>query len=180
MWFKELDSTWTLFMDRDGVINMRNFHGYITRTEDFHFTTNCLEAIKIFSSVFKHIIIVTNQQGVGKGEMSKEELEEIHSFMLNEIKSSQGLISKVFSATHIKGTINDRRKPLPTMALEAKKDFPDIDFSKSIMIGDTNSDILFGKLLGMKTILIKSKELVTEKADFEFNNLLEFALKLTL
>ncbi len=180
MWLKELDSTWTLFLDRDGVINERDFSGYITNPKDFHFTNQCLDAIKIFSSIFKNIIIVTNQQGVGKGLMATEELNEVHSFMLEQINSYQGKISKILSATNLKGAINDRRKPLPHMALEAKELFPEIDFSKSIMVGDTNSDILFGKRLGMKTVLFKSKEIVTEKADIEITNLHEFALKLTL
>ena len=59
------------------------------------------------------------------------------------------------------------------MGIEAKTLFQTIDFQKSVMIGDTNSDILFGKNLGMRTILLKSKEIITVNADLEILNFIE-------
>jgi D-glycero-D-manno-heptose 1,7-bisphosphate phosphatase len=176
MWLKEIDSSWTLFLDRDGVINQRNFNGYITSVENFHFTPYFLDTIPLLSKIFGKIIVVTNQQGVGKGEMSIEKLHEIHTFMQQAIQKQGGEINHVMSATNLKNTINDRRKPLPNMALEAKIIFPGIDFTKSVMIGDTNSDIQFGINLGMKTILVKSKEKVTAKADLEIEDFNELKL----
>ncbi len=170
MWVQEIDSDWTLFLDRDGVINQRNFNGYITSVETFHFTPYFLDSIPILTNIFGKIIVVTNQQGVAKGEMSIDKLHEIHSYMKQAIQKHGGKINHVLSATNLKNTINDRRKPLPNMAFEAKKIFPTIDFTKSVMIGDTNSDILFGNNLGMKTILLKSTEQITVKADLEINN----------
>ena len=64
------------------------------------------------------------------------------------------------------------------MGIEAKNQFPTIDFKRSIMIGDTNSDMLFGKNLGMKTILYKSAEKITENADFEIDNFNELTIRL--
>ena len=64
------------------------------------------------------------------------------------------------------------------MGIEAKNKFPSIIFSKSVMIGDTNSDLLFGENLGMKTILLKSSEQIDVKADIEINNFNELELKL--
>jgi histidinol phosphatase-like enzyme len=58
----------------------------------------------------------------------------------------------------LKGAVNDRRKPLPNMGLEAKNQFPDIDFDNSWMVGDTDTDIQFGMNLGMQTAAVKSKE----------------------
>ena len=170
MWVNEIDSDWTLFLDRDGVINQRNFNGYITTVENFHFTPHFLDTIPLLTKFFGKIIVVTNQQGVGKGEMSLDRLHEIHSYMQQSIQKHGGEINHVLSATNIKNTINDRRKPLPNMALEAQKLFPTIDFNKSVMIGDTNSDIQFGKNLGMKTILLKSEEKIIVKADLEIES----------
>jgi D-glycero-D-manno-heptose 1,7-bisphosphate phosphatase len=65
------------------------------------------------------------------------------------------------------------------MALEAKIDFPEIDFSKSIMVGDTDSDILFGENLGMKTARIVTKEPIGVVADMNFISLQEMAIELT-
>jgi histidinol phosphatase-like enzyme len=59
------------------------------------------------------------------------------------------------------------------MAYLAREQFPDIQFEKSIMVGDTDSDIKFGKNLGMKTVLILTEEKITEKADIEVISLYE-------
>lgn len=175
---KEVDVSWTLFLDRDGVINERNFDGYITKVEDFIFTPNFLSSISILSKLFGKILVVTNQQGIGKGVMTEECLHEIHRYMINEIQQVGGRIDQVFYASNLKNTLNDRRKPLPVMGIEAQNQFPSINFSKSVMIGDTNSDLLFGKNLGMKTILMKSTEYVKEQADLEIKDFNELVLKL--
>jgi phosphoglycolate phosphatase-like HAD superfamily hydrolase len=59
------------------------------------------------------------------------------------------------------------------MALEAQRQFPEIDFSKAIMVGDTDTDIRFGKELGMKTVLVESEEVTEEVPDHTVNSLLE-------
>jgi len=166
-----IDNSWTLFIDRDGVINKRIFGDYVKKTTDFHFEKGVFEFFKFANTHFHKIIVVTNQQGVGKGLMTLSELELIHDFMKNTIQINSGRIDRIYAATNLKNDNLDTRKPLPFMGLKAKKDFPTIDFTKSIMIGDTDSDILFGKKLGMKTILINSKELVTEKPDFSVSTL---------
>ena len=169
-----IDSSWSLFLDRDGVINKRNFKGYILNYNDFVFQDGVLEAIAQFKNKFRHIFIVTNQQCVGKKTLSIEKLNAIHDQMLAEISNNSGLITNIYSATELKGPKMFRRKPLPTMGLNAKKDYPNLDFSKSIMIGDTDSDIKFGKNLGMRTVCLKSKEIINESPDLFCDSLLEF------
>lgn len=169
----KVDTTWTLFLDRDGVINKRNFNGYITHPDDFIFEKNVLDTIPKLNLLFGQIIIVTNQQGVGKKIMSESNLEAIHSYMLSNIEKRGGKIMSIYSATNLKGAVNDFRKPGRGMALAAKKDFPQIDFSKSLMVGDTDSDILFGKNNGMKTVLVRSEEKTQESSDFTINNFKE-------
>ena len=170
MWLNDIDQSWSLFLDRDGVINQRNFEGYITNINEFLFTPSFLNSIPILSNIFGNIIIVTNQQGIGKGIMTEQDLQEIHNYMLDKIKQEGGRVDDIFFAHNLKNAKNDRRKPLPTMGLEAKIKNPKINFSKSIMIGDTNSDMFFGKNLGMKTILMKSNEQVTTNVDLEIEN----------
>jgi histidinol phosphatase-like enzyme len=60
------------------------------------------------------------------------------------------------------------------MAYEAQQMFPEIDFTRSIMVGDTDTDMQFGQRLGMKTVLIESQELVTEAVELRFLSLSEF------
>ena len=175
-----IDGSWTLFLDRDGVINKRNFNGYITKTSEFEFKERAIEAISALSKVFKYIIVVTNQQGIAKNIMSKRNLEQIHRYMIQEVDDCNGRIDAVYYADNLRNAKFDRRKPNPNMALEAKKDFPDISFEKSIMVGDTDSDLRFGMNLGMKTVLVKSEEHTSVTPDLEVNNLIELVKKLNI
>ena len=175
----EIDKSWTLFLDRDGVINKRILDGYVTKKEDFVFLANVKGAINGICRLFARVIVVTNQQGVAKGLYSKEDLHEIHEYMRDQIGAYGGFVDEVYSACELASDENNTRKAKPFMALQAQKDFPEIDFAKSIMIGDTNSDIRFGKNLGMKTILILSDEVVTELPDMEIDSLWEFARLMT-
>jgi D-glycero-D-manno-heptose 1,7-bisphosphate phosphatase len=169
----KVDKSWTLFLDRDGVINERIFGGYILDWKDFNFTENALEAFKIFAQFFGKIVVVTNQQCISKGLISEQELDEIHQNMKQEIEKFGGRIDAVFAAKEIKNEAPFHRKPNPAMAYMAKEQFPEISFSKAIMVGDTDTDILFGKNLGMKTALVVSKEQTSVEPDMVLNNLWE-------
>lgn len=171
----EIDSSWTLFLDRDGVINRRIMGGYVKEPAAFHFLPHVLEGLKRLAPQFSHIVIVTNQQGVGKGLMTEDELEIVHHYMLKQFKENGIKIDKIYCATNLKGAENDRRKPLPIMALEAKADFPEIVFEKSIFVGDTTSDIQFGMNLGMKTVMISTGEMVDLTPGLGVRNLKELA-----
>lgn len=175
-----VDSSWTLFLDRDGVINVRNFNGYITSVGDFEFLPNAVEGICKLSKVFGKVIVVTNQQGIGKGEMSECNLLEIHSYMLDIIHSKGGHIDFCFFAGNLRSASVDRRKPNPAMAIEAAEMFPDIDFSKSVMVGDTDSDLLFGENLGMKTVKVLSAEKTLKNANVNVSDLLDLYNKITI
>lgn len=143
----------TLFLDRDGVINKLRPNDYVKSWEEFLFLPGILEALAIWNSHFKHIIIVSNQRGVGKGLMSEDHLKNIHFRMVKEIEKHGGRIDKIYYCTSL--TNEDiNRKPNIGMALQAKKDFPDIDFSRSLMIGDSESDMIFAKNAKIKGILV--------------------------
>ncbi len=173
----EIDTTWTLFLDRDGVINKRIFGGYVTKVSDFHFLNNSKEAIAILSNLFNLIFVVTNQQGIGKGLMTEGNLLEIHTYMCDEIYKKGGEINKCLFAPNLIGSQNDIRKPRSNMAELAKLEYPQVQFNRSIMVGDTDSDILFGKNLGMKTVRIKTDEQIGVDADLIVSSLFEFSTK---
>lgn len=171
-----IDKTWTLFLDRDGVINRRIVDDYVKKWEEFEFLEGVLDAIKIFNEKFGRIVVVTNQQGIGKGLMRIEDLELIHKNMVYEITYFKGRIDKAYFSPYLASENHPTRKPNIGMALQAQKDFPEIDFSKSLMIGDSKSDIEFGKNAGMKTIFIGKEN--KGYADFFHINLLETAMEL--
>jgi histidinol-phosphate phosphatase family protein len=174
-----IDRSWTLFLDRDGVINKRLVGDYVSKWEDFEFLPGVLDAIRIFTSHFDRIFIVTNQQGIGKGLMSDSDLEFIHKEMLNEIESNKGKIDKIYYCPDLRSKEGNYRKPNPFMGFKAKEDFPEIDLQKSIMCGDMESDMHFGRNCGMYTIMIGGKKLKNKKQiDFNFDSLIDFAKEL--
>jgi D-glycero-D-manno-heptose 1,7-bisphosphate phosphatase len=149
-----IDPSWTLFLDRDGVINRRLPMAYVREWDEFMFLDGVLESLPKMSFLFTRIFIVTNQAGIEKGLMSHEMLHEIHHKMLDVILFHGGKIDEIYYCPFTADLDPLCRKPNPGMALEAKKDFPEIEFSKSLMIGDSDSDIEFGNRLGMRTILV--------------------------
>jgi histidinol-phosphate phosphatase family protein len=173
--FPQIGPGWTLFLDRDGVINERIFDSYILDWSAFRFTEGILENAALIGAAFAHIIVVTNQQCIAKGLLLPEQLEEIHQRMCNELQKAGLTVDFVLVATEFKNGLPQRRKPHTTMALEAQAHFPNIDFQKSIMVGDTNTDIQFGKKLGMYTVLIESAERVKEIPDLRLSHLAQLS-----
>ncbi len=174
----------TLFLDRDGVINQRIPDAYVNHWDDFRFHRGAVEAIVRFSQLFERIIVVTNQQGIGKGIMTVHQLNRIHQRMEEALVKAGGRIDGIYFCGDLKSQANNCRKPAPAMALQAQKDFPAIDFQQSIMVGDSISDLQFGRKLGMKTVLITTKldekylwEQHQKDWDYQFESLAEMARK---
>ncbi|MCS7153656.1 MAG: HAD family hydrolase [Bacteroidia bacterium] len=150
------DRNWTLFLDRDGVLNVEKEGDYVRCWEEFMFLPKVLDALAILKEVFGRIIVVTNQRGVGRGLMTMADLNHIHQRMKAVIKASGGRIDAIYACTALE---NDApcRKPNPGMAHQAKRDFPEIEFHRSVMVGNSESDMLFGRSLGMHTVWISTK-----------------------
>ncbi len=148
------NNSWTLFLDRDGIINKNPENDYVKNISEFEFIEKVPENLKQLSKVFGRIIIVTNQQGIGKGLMSEKDLNDIHQYMNKKILNAGGRIDKIYHCPDLDNTGSKDRKPETGMGLKAKADFPEINFSKSIMVGDKISDVAFGKKLNMFAIII--------------------------
>jgi D-glycero-alpha-D-manno-heptose 1-phosphate guanylyltransferase len=150
---KKIDKSWTLFLDRDGVINNERPGHYILHWDEFIFSTGVLESFKLLSETFGRIFIVTNQRGVGKGLMRLEDLHHIHEEMQREVAAVGGHIDGIYFSTDTENT-SFYRKPNPGMAFQAKHDFPEIDLSKAVMVGNKPSDAHFGRAAGLYTVFI--------------------------
>jgi len=171
---------YSLFLDRDGVINTRIVGAYVKNYEEFKFIEGVPEAIRLLNQYFKPVVVVSNQQGVGKGIMSIEELNVLHDKMLKDLESRGAHIDKVYACTALQKEGHFDRKPSVGMGLKAKKDFSEIEFKKSVMVGDSYTDMEFGKRLGMTTVLISAEPYMARNfpkmIDFCFDNLLNFAI----
>jgi D-glycero-alpha-D-manno-heptose 1-phosphate guanylyltransferase len=174
----KIDKNWTLFLDRDGVINYEKKDDYIRNWQEFRFYEGVKEAIKIFSEKFGRIIVVSNQRGIGRELMTEEDVTDIHKNMQAEIESSGGRIDGIYYCTAIDPK-DPYRKPNPGMAFTAAKDFPEIDLTRSVIAGNKPSDMLFGKNAGMYSIYIASTHPQTPfphpDIDLRFNSLINFA-----
>ncbi len=181
--WKKIDQHWTLFLDRDGVINVEKEGSYILHYGEFVFYEKTREALRVCASVFGRIVIVTNQRGVGKGMMTAAALQDIHDKMVAEVVLNGGRIDRIYYADSLD---NDHplRKPQAGMAHAAQQDFPEIDFSRSVMVGNNISDMEFGRNAGMYTVFLKTtnpeQELPHPAIDVAFNSLYEFAKHLQL
>lgn len=173
-----LDKGWTIFLDRDGVINKRLPGDYVKSWKEFEFIPGVIKSFEIFSEIFGEIIIVTNQQGIGKKIMDEKDLQRIHSRMAQEIEKGKGRISKIYHSPYLASENHNSRKPNTGMADLAVKDFPHIDFKRTIMAGDSEKDMIFGKKKGMITVFIRSEhEEIPDDSlvDQYFDSLIDFA-----
>lgn len=151
------NKSWTLFLDRDGVINVEKENDYIHHWDEFQFYPDALEAIAAFSKIFNRIIIVTNQKGVGKGVTLQKNLEDIHRRMKAAIEAAGGRIDAIYYCPDTDDN-SPNRKPNPGMAFQAKADFPEIDFNRSIMVGNNTSDLYFARNAGMHAVFLRSTQ----------------------
>lgn len=176
----KMDKSWTLFLDRDGVINEKLDDDYVKKVEEFRFIEGSKEAILHFNRLFGRAVVVTNQQGIGKGLMTAEDLNQVHAYMINELKEVGATLDKVYFCPELVSANAPCRKPNTGMAIAAKHDFPEIDFEKSIMVGDSASDIEMGKKMGMLTVYINHSQSSFDLADFNYPTLSDFAKDLLL
>jgi histidinol phosphatase-like enzyme len=173
-----IDTSWTLFIDRDGVINNEKKEHYILNWNEFKFYDGVKQAMDIFNKKFGIIVMVTNQRGIGKGLMTEDDLSFIHQNMTKEIVVNNGRIDKIYYCTSMDNN-HINRKPNAGMAHLAKQDFPAIDFSKAIMVGNKPSDMGFGRNAGIITVFVATTnpevDFPNPLIDYRYNDLLEFA-----
>jgi len=169
-----------LFLDRDGVINVEREGTYVLHKDEFKFYPGAEAALVHLSRLFDYVFIVTNQRGVGRGYMTLDALHEIHDHLTAIITNAGGKITNVYYATAVDSN-HSHRKPNTGMAQDALRDFPDLDFHQSIMVGNNLSDMQFGKTMGMKTIFLSTTQapvtLPHELIDEQYDSLQSFAAK---
>lgn len=155
-----------IFLDRDGTIN--KYVGFLRAIDDFELVPSITDAIKKINASGYLAIVVTNQPVIARGEVTWNELEEIHNKMETELGNNGAYLDAIYFCPHhphkgydgevVELKIDcDCRKPKPGMLLKAAKDF-NIDLSKSWMIGDGENDVKAGIAAGCKTVFIRDSE----------------------
>jgi len=156
-----------LFLDRDGVLNRRIAGGYVQDWSQWSWLPGVLSSMPRLADRYGRIFVVSNQQGVGKGLMTMQMLDAVHRQMRKEIEQAGGRLDAVYVCTALQGEGSPDRKPGIGMALRAAADFPEVDFRRSVMVGDSLSDMQFGWRAGMRCVFLASEgEVPVEVRDY--------------
>ncbi|MCA1962434.1 MAG: HAD-IIIA family hydrolase [Prosthecobacter sp.] len=142
-----------VIFDRDGVVNLSPGPGYVLRWVDFHFSPGIVEALALCRARGYATILATSQQGVGKGLMTKSDLDQIHANMQAALKPHGAHFDGIYACTCLKTDPNCTcRKPSAEMLLRAAADHG-LDLSRSILVGDADRDIEMGFHAGVPTTI---------------------------
>lgn len=146
---------YTVFLDRDGVIN-RDSDAYVKDPSEFEFIPKSPEAIALLSQSGFQVIVITNQSMIGRGLATKESLEAIFEKMNAGVEAAGGRITDIFYCPHVDEDRCSCRKPEPGLIFQAQKKYR-IDLIRSFMVGDSPKDILCARNAGCrKAILVKT------------------------
>jgi histidinol-phosphate phosphatase family protein len=154
-----------IFLDRDGVIIRKAADGeYIASVAEMEFLPGSAEAIAELSRSGFKVIVVTNQRGVATGKVTLPDLEEIHIRLTQVVAGIGGCICDIFYCPHDLSENCMCRKPRAGMLLRAAEKYA-LPVSECWMVGDSESDITAGKIVGCKTALITHSQQFSDWAD---------------
>ncbi len=144
------------FLDRDGTINVD--HGYVCRSEQWEFLPDAVSSILRLTEFGFLVAVVSNQSGVGRELFTTEDVENLHTFVQNELSKSGAQFDAIAFCPHAPTDHCKCRKPKTGLAcqIEQKLD-EEIDYPASWAIGDKVTDMQFGAALGTRTALIRSR-----------------------
>ena len=144
----------TVILDRDGVLNRRPERArYVTRPEDFAWLPGSLEALRLLREAGYTVLVVTNQAGIARGEMTAEDLDAVHARMRAE---AGGAVERVYVCPHGWDDGCECRKPAPGMLFQAQRDF-DLDLTRTPFIGDDDRDRAAAEAAGCPSILVSER-----------------------
>lgn len=144
-----------VFLDRDGTINIDT--GYVHLVSEWQFADKAQEALKMLQDSGFTLAIATGQSGIGRGMYDESAMQLLHTHMNAVLSQSSVHIEAIAFCPHAPQDNCECRKPRPGMAKAIEQQIGSIDYVHSWMIGDKLTDVGFGKAIGAKTALIKSR-----------------------
>jgi len=133
-----------VFLDRDGVLNPHIPGGYLRSAADLTLLPGVAQAVRRLNDAGLPVVVISNQQGVGKGLMSLEDLLEIETRMGEMLEKESGArLERCYYATELQNSRSPRRKPSPGMLLEAAEDLG-LNLARTVFVGDSRTDIAAG------------------------------------
>lgn len=140
-----------IFFDRDGTVIKEKPGTYLSDPKGVKLYKNTLKGLKLFADMGYKLFIISNQSGIGRGYFTDKEVKAVNDRMLTLIKPIK--IEDIAYCPHAPTQPCNCRKPAPALGERLIKKY-NIDASKSFMVGDKKSDVLFGQNLNMQSILV--------------------------
>jgi heptosyltransferase II len=182
-----LKSQKVVFIDRDGTLVEEN--NFLSRVEEVNFIPGSFEAIKTFKDLGYKTVAISNQSGIARKILSEKMVETINEYIQSELEKQGVGLDGVYYCPHHPEDNCACRKPETGLLKKASQQL-NLDLNNAIIIGDKLSDVLLGKRIGAKTILVltgygkgelgkiqsNSKESTFLKPDFVGKDLLDASL----
>lgn len=146
-----------VFLDRDGVINADR-DDYVKNTAELAIYPFAPGAIRALNDDGWLVVVVSNQQGTAKGIISEADLSGIEREIVRQVESAGAKIAGFYYCRHLATDNCDCRKPQPGLLLQAAREHG-INLKQSVMVGDSERDIIAGKAAGCKTVLVLTGKL---------------------
>lgn len=142
----------TVFLDRDGTLNRRAPKAcYIESPEQFVWLDGAKEAVRLLKKSGYRVILVSNQPGIARGNLTEDTLTQIHEKMQSELRQETGYqIDAIYYCPHNWDEGCECRKPKPGMLYQAQKDYS-LNLTECILIGDDDRDMEAGAAAGCRT-----------------------------
>lgn len=151
-----------IFLDRDGTINVEKH--YLYKIEDFEFLPGAIAALKKLQDAGFLLIIITNQSGIARGYYSQEDFFKLNTWMLEELKRHDVIISDVYYCPHLPDARIEKyrktcecRKPKLGLFEQAVIEH-NIDLGHSFAIGDKLRDCAICESTDCRGFLIGLQE----------------------
>jgi len=188
--FSEVDKSArrpAIFIDRDGVINLLRPSDYVLDWSQFVFVPGIREALKQLASLGLPMIVISNQAAVGKGLLDTAGLEEITSKMYQELAHDGTFLTATYYCPHRPDENCPCRKPKPALLQAAAADF-NIDLTRSVFIGDSDTDVEAARAVGCAPVLFgtdislegrPSADIITAKSASDIQALVAGYLQIT-
>ena len=146
-----------VFLDRDGVLNPHIPGGYLQSADDLVLLPGVSQAVRRLNDAGLPVIVISNQQGVGKGLMTANDLHAIETRMAEALACEAGAwLDRCYYSTELAHMQSPRRKPGPGMLLEAAHEFG-LTLAHTVFLGDSPTDIQAGQAAGVgATVLLLS------------------------
>lgn len=144
-----------IFLDRDGTMAVDV--NYCRRPEEFQLLPRVGEAIALLNRAGLIVVVVTNQSAIGRGDLSEEMLGEIHAKMCRELAQDGARIDEIYYCPHLPEAGCACRKPACALFHRAATELG-VSLPDSYMVGDKAIDILSGRAVGSRTILVRSDQ----------------------